>query len=654
MDKTAEPENKSRVREFALAAALMLALVFAVYWPALRGGFVWDDQLTVEKNPLVSGEFTLRSMWFQMDFPLTTIVLWIEWLLWGKNPVGYHIVNALLHATNVFLLWQVLSRLKVPGAGLAAFLFAVHPVAVASVAWISELKNTLSLFFMLLSFLLYLRFDTDVPENERPRYHWYWLSLVVFVLALLSKTSVVVLPVTMLGCVWWQRTKISSHDFLRTIPFFVLSLAFGLMTAWFQKTQVIRGDQIQTEGLLGRLANGGIAIWFYLGKALLPTNLSMIYPRWEINPGQVLNYVPLVLFAAILIALALCWRLGKRWARHVLFALAFFAVSLFPVLGFFDMYYLTISRVSDHFAYLALIPIIALVAGGVSAIPMAKVAQAAAAVLVIALAVLTFQRAKVFVSNEALWRDTLAKNPNSWNAHNNLACILAEQRQFDEAMREFEASLKINPRNAKAHCNLGRAAMMNKNVLEAERHFVTALEIRPDDPDAHRFYAQLLAGTGRVPQAVEHMREAVRAQPDVPMRLQLAQLLMGTGAKAEAAAEYRQVLESKPDNVEALNNLAGILATSGDERLRNGQQAVELAERAVRLKKSDQAQVLGTLAAAYAEAGRFKEAVDTAQKAVAAANAAGDSRTAAIHGKMIQFYSTGRPYHEPSKTSAGP
>jgi len=642
------------MREFTLAAALMLALVFAVYWPALRGGFVWDDQLTVEKNPLVSGEFTVRSMWFQMDFPLTTVVLWIEFLLWGKSPVGYHIVNALLHAANVFLLWRVLSRLKVPSAGLAAFLFAVHPVAVASVAWISELKNTLSLFLMLLSFLSYLRFDGDLRENERSAYRWYWLSLVAFVLALLSKTSVVVLPVILLGCRWWQRTKISRRDVLRTIPFFALSLAFGLMTAWFQKTQVIRGDQIQTEGLLGRLANGGIAIWFYLGKALLPTNLSMIYPRWEINPAQALNYVPLFLFAAILIGLALCWRLGKRWAKHALFALVFFAVSLFPVLGFFDMYYLTISRVSDHFAYLALIPIMVLVAAAISAIPLAKAAQVVAAVLVIALSVLTFERSRVFASDEALWRDTLAKNPNSWNAHNNLACILAEQQKFDEAVREFEASLKINPRNAKAHCNLGRAAIMNKQILEAERHFVTALEIRPDDPDAHRLYAELLAGTGRVPQAVEHMREAVQAQPDVPMRLQLAQLLVGSGAKADAATEYRKVLESKPDNVEALNNLAGILATSGDEKLRNGRQAVELAERAVLLKESNQAQVLGTLAAAYAETGRFKDAVDTAQKAVAAANAAGDSRTAAIHGKLIQFYSAGRPYHEPSKTSAGP
>jgi tetratricopeptide (TPR) repeat protein len=295
-----------------------------------------------------------------------------------------------------------------------------------------------------------------------------------------------------------------------------------------------------------------------------------------------------------------------------------------------------------------------LVAAAISAIPLAKAAQVVAAVLVIALSVLTFERSRVFASDEALWRDTLAKNPNSWNAHNNLACILAEQQKFDEAVREFEASLKINPRNAKAHCNLGRAAIMNKQILEAERHFVTALEIRPDDPDAHRLYAELLAGTGRVPQAVEHMREAVQAQPDVPMRLQLAQLLVGSGAKADAATEYRKVLESKPDNVEALNNLAGILATSGDEKLRNGQQAVELAERAVRLKESNQAQVLGTLAAAYAETGRFKDAVDTAQKAVAAANAAGDSRTAAIHGKLIQFYSAGRPYHEPSKTSAGP
>src|SRR6266545_1249972 len=290
-------------RRMAGGAALIFLLAFAVYWPALRGQFVWDDLLLVDKNPLVKGEAGLRAIWFQADFPLTTLAFWLQWLMWGKNPAGYHVVNVLLHALNALLVWRVLARLRISGAWIAGLIFAVHPVCVASVAWISELKNTLSLLFFLLSLWCYLKFDTQIvgtkmkrgatnaaeseptpdpskegnkpPEGNKPlgarqqfpswegsgvgqlvdgASSWYCLSLIAFLLALFSKTSTVMLPVVLLGYAWWQRGHITRRDLLRTSPFFLLALLFGLMTVWFQAHQVITGTTVQTENFFGRLA----------------------------------------------------------------------------------------------------------------------------------------------------------------------------------------------------------------------------------------------------------------------------------------------------------------------------------------------------------------------------------------------------------------
>jgi len=194
-----QPADDCRRSPLRIAAgvALIFLLAFAVYWPALRGQFVWDDLLLVDKNPLVKGEAGLRSIWFQADFPLTTLAFWVQWLMWGKNPAGYHIVNVLLHALNAVLVWRVLARLRIPGAWIAGMIFAAHPVCVASVAWISELKNTLSLGFFLLSFWFYLKFDRQTVDGKvnQGANLWYWLSLAAFLLALLSKTSTVMLPV---------------------------------------------------------------------------------------------------------------------------------------------------------------------------------------------------------------------------------------------------------------------------------------------------------------------------------------------------------------------------------------------------------------------------------------------------------------------------
>jgi len=641
----------SALRRFGPGAALIFLLTFAAYWAVLNGQFIWDDPLLVEKNQLVTHSLSLRSVWFQTDFPLTVVAFWLQWLCWGKSAAGYHTVNVLLHALNAVLIWRVLTRLNVRGAWLAGAIFAVHPVCAASVAWISELKNTLSLPFFLLSIWFYLRDfgekNSEAHASRITHHAWYALSLIAFLLALLAKTSTVMLPFVLLGCAWWLRGRATKQDWLRTIPFFALALAFGLMSVWFQTHQTFTTGRVQTENFFGRLAGAGMAVWFYLGKALLPLNLNLIYPRWQINAAGPISYLPTLLLCAVFF---LCWKFRRSWGRPVLFGFGFFIVNLFPVLGFFDMYFLAISRVSDHFQYLPLIGIVALIAGaiysGVQRIRVNGAELLINATLIIALTFLTVQRAKVMATDETVWRDTLAKNPAAWSAHNNLACILAEQNKMDEAITHFVASLQLYTNNAQAHGNLGKALTQQNKFSEAESHLRTAAALKPQEPEFHRSLAYALGGQGKTDEALAQLRQAADLDHSGGDRLELANRLHQLGKDREAVAEYRRALATQPFSVEVSNNLAWILATSADDSVRNGTEAVALAEQACQQTQNQDAMTMGTLAAAYAEAGRFAEAVRSAEKAANLAAAAGNSRFATINTKLMQLYRAGKPYHE--------
>ncbi len=416
------------------------------------------------------------------------------------------------------------------------------------------------------------------------------------------------------------------------------------MTVRFQAHQVMHGETVQTENFWGRLGGAGQALWFYLNTALLPLNLNMIYPRWTIDATAPRSYLALLLWCG---AFVTCWWYRRSWGRAVLFGLGVFAVTLFPVLGFFDMYFLALSRVSDHFQYLPLIAVVALVAAGLRSWLPVKILPFVVAALLLGSAALTVERARVLASDETLWRDTLAKNPAAWTAHNNLGCLLAEQNKVDEAIGHFEASLQYNPRNAQAQVNLARALSLQGRFGEAETHFQAALRIRPGAADVHKSYAAALQQRGKMAEALAHVREAVESQPDIETRLQLATLLRASSQTREAVAQYREVLSRKPDSVEALNNLAWLLATSSDGTLRDGPEAVRFAEHACRLTQDKDATTMGTLAAAYAEAGRFTDAVAAGQKAFDLATAAGNTRFAGVNQQLLTLYRAGRPYHEP-------
>ncbi len=637
----------SRLR-LVLGVLLIGALVLIAYRPILPGSFLMDDRrLIAEDNPMVTGQLGPSTVWFQTEWAFSTFVFWAQWLAWGAKPGWYHAVNMALHALSAVLLWRLLARLKIPGAWLAGAVFAVHPVAVASVARIAEMKNTLSLPFFLLAALFYVRYeDASLPRKDNiparqvgPAALWYGLSLAAFVLALLSKTSTVMLPLLLLGGAAFRRGRISGRDVICTSPFFVLALAFGLLSAWFQKHLYLPGLTLAPESFGERLAQAGRAFWFYLGKALLPVNLNLVYPRWKEDASTLMSFLPALLVGA---AFLLCWRFRRGWGRPVLFGLGVFAVALFPALGLINSQFLTRWQVSDHLQYLPLIAPVALAAAALAAALPARVFRGAAAVLVMVLTVAAFERAQAFATPERLFRDTLAKNPDAWAAHNDLGVILADATNYPAAIEQFTASLQSNPDNPDAHANLAQALALEGKFAQAEPEFRKALALQPLEAQTHRNFAAALGQQGKPGEALLHLQAVLSLKPDLPTRLELAGLFFQEGDLRQAVAQYRQALRLAPDCLEALNNLGWLLATASEDKLRDGPGAVQLAERAQRLPPVKGMCVAGTLAAAYAEAGRFPEAVATAEKAVREETASGETRFADLNRQLLTLYRAGQ------------
>jgi protein O-mannosyl-transferase len=527
-------------------AFLVVVVTILVYQPVWHGGFIWDDEIYITDNYIFKTGNTICRLWLTTEaadyWPLTASVEWLEWRLWGDHAVGYHLVNLFLHAANAVLVWMVLRRLRIPGAWLAALLFAIHPVNVATVAWISEQNSTLSMVFYLVSIILYLRFD-----DER-RWLWYGLSLAAFLLALLSKTSVVMLPVVLLGCVWWVRGTIGWKDLMRSLPFFSLSAAAGMVTIWFQSPRVLEGQTVLTGGFLSRLAAACQAPWFYLYKALLPCRLSAVYPQWNVDWPRGLSYLMGIALAACLI---IFWRNRKGWGRPLLFGVGYFVVVLFPVLGFFKQTFHRYSLVADHWQYIAIAAPIALaVAAGVTTCNRygergKYVGVLASMTAVVALGVATWARAGVYENSGTLWRDTVAKNPNSWVAH----------------------------------YNLGNALLQENMIQDAVKHYKQALEIKPDYLQAHNNLAFLLLQDGKIDDAIAHLEQVVRINPDSATgHSNLGNAYLQAGRGRDATGQYEQAVQLSPNYVQAHVNLGFVLAQRSrfDEAVRHWEAALRL------------------------------------------------------------------------------
>ena len=575
----------------------LAAVTFLAYWPCLNGDFVWDDDAwTLKLRGLHQNLPGLVQIWtnltaLQQYYPLTATTFWIDYHVWGFWPLPYHVENILLHILAAVLFWRLLRRLQVPGASVAMGIFALHPLMVESAGWITERKNVLSLVLYLGALHCYGQFtyfwseaNTSNPDGaNKTKWRWYYGAFIFFLGAYLAKATAFSLPAVLLLVCWWKRGRLRAReDLLPTLPFWAMAVGLGLLTSWLERTHVGARGPDWDISFLERCLIAGRALWFYVGKLVCPLNLCFIYPKWQLDTGSIRQWLwP----GTALLALLLLWTARRRIGRGPLVAILFFAGTLFPLLGFFNGYFMRYSFVCDHWCYLSSLGLVAL--GGAVLTLSAEwlnnqsLLRVFKVIVLMWLAVLTWRHTGMFTDSETLYRTTLAVNPNADLAHNNLGLLLAQAGELDEAISHLQKAVDLRPTSAHAHNNLANAFRV----------------------------------TGQPRQAVE---------------------------------QYELSLRLDSNNANTLNNLALLLATSSDASIRNGQKAIELAQQAKELTQGRNPVVLATLAAAFAEAGQFTNAVSALQMAIQLTPPSSPA-TQTLYGQL-ELYQRGQPLREPPPT----
>ncbi len=488
-----------------LAPLLIPVLAVIAYLPAMHGNFLVDDEDLLTHNALIRASDGLSRTWLTTEaqdyWPISQTSFWIEWRLWGMNPLGYHVTNLLLHIAASLLLYLLLRQLAIPGALPAGLLFALHPVNVEAVAWISQRKTLLAMVFFLLSIMCWLR--------SRGYDRWYILSVLGFLLAMLSKGSAVTLPLILLLLAWWQN-KLDRRLLLRTAAFFAIALVLGLVNVWFQKHG--KPIVIRDVSMLQRVLGAAAVVWFYLYKALLPIDLIFIYPKWDIAAGKLQWWLPLIGCMALT---ALLWRYRKTWARPWLLAWGYFVLALVPVMGFADVGFMKYTLVADHYQYMAIAAPITLLAVGWQRLHR----QAAMPALVLAvgtcalLGALTRAQCGIYRDEPTINRATLAKNPDCVFALNNRGVELMNEGRLNESIEHLEHALKLDPDSARIEKNLGLALLSAGQADQALPHSRRSVELNDSDPDAHSNLGVVFTALRRWQDAAEQYEQALRLDP---------------------------------------------------------------------------------------------------------------------------------------------
>ena len=565
----------SVVKVVVIVAGAMIA-----YVPAMRGGFVWNDNSYVHKNRLLSEPtaanlgkiWTIRevsradgaqyySSYTEQYYPMVFTSFWIEANIWGnQNPTGFHVVNVLLHIANALLVWLICRRLGIGWGWLAGAIFALHPMAVESVAWITERKNVLSGLFYLLAMLSYLRF-----ERER-RWWFYVAAMLCFVLGLLSKTVVCTLPAVLVVILWAKNKKFVWAELGRLVPFFAIGAVLGLFTAYLEKNSVGAVGAEWQIAFWQRFIIAGKAVFFYAGKLLWPTKLSFIYPRWEPSAFSPLG---LVWPVAVAVLGAVLWWFREAIGQWAFAVWACFVITLLPALGFVDVYPFRFSFVADHFAYLGSIYFVVMcvwlihaaaerVRGeGSETAKTPTVGAMVVCVLLLVLGGLTYVQAGSFKDMKTLWEDTTEKNPKAWMAWNNLGEIYVKKKDFIAAGECFKQAIAARANYAVGHCNYGQVLAIQGDFEGAIEHLLLAIKSREGYVLAHLKLANMYAQLRRYELAIAEYETTIRL--------------------AEKSALG---LDERNRRVEALIKLAGVYAETGRYA-----KAAEHMERAIELSR---------------------------------------------------------------------
>jgi protein O-mannosyl-transferase len=593
------------------AGTLLIAMVLTAYIPAMDNGFVWDDDNHITQNYLLKTTDGLKKIWFEPGshaqyYPLVLSSFWVQYQLWGLKPFGYHFINIIIHALNAVLLWLILRKLSIPGSLLAACIFALHPVHVESVAWASEHKNVLSGFFYLSSLLTYVYFrfqNTGMQNHYQKNFALYFLALILFLCALFSKTITCSLPAVILLILWWKCERIVWSDILYMVPFFIFGFMLALTTVWMEKHVVGASGPTWDLTYLERVLSAGKALWFYVSKLIYPDKFTFIYPKWGINTNIWWEYLfPLGCIAALF----LLWITRNTIGKGPLVAILIFGGTLFPALGFFNLYPMRYSYVADHFQYLASISIIVLFSAGLTRLldryklfsNAHTIKMIIYSMILILLGSMAWYESYKYKNPETLWRDTIEKNDKAALAHLNLANILNKRRALDEAIKHASLAIEIDPslyeaynslgnallrkreykdaliNYAKAirigearhintstfHFNMGNALVEMNKINEGIIHYKNAIAIKPGYANAYCNLGIALLKMGKYNEAIKHFTEAIRIDPALHQPYaNMGVALFRTGHVDESITYFKKALQKKPDYVTARQNLQKVM-----------------------------------------------------------------------------------------------
>jgi tetratricopeptide (TPR) repeat protein len=597
-------DRADRWRDFIFKLAILVLATLWIYSPAYHGDWLWDDDQAITANPVAQGPWNFYKHWIWPDgadyWPLTGTGFWIQWHLFGPNPTGYHVVNIVLHILGALSFWRLLRIMKVPGAWLGGLVFAIHPIAVESVTWVSEFKNTLSLPLLMLAAASYVRFDEKDRESPLTSRR-YAVAVGLYLLAMSAKTSMVMFPFVLLIYAWWKRGKIDRSDLVASVPFFAISLILGLMTITFQHGKAIGQETIlvgsitSVSGLAQRFALAGMSILHYIWTTIWPFNLLTIYPRWDVEPPKAWQFLPWPIIGA-----ATWWLWTNRgtaasptWQRHLLFSLGFFVLMLFPILGFITISYMRITWVADHFVYLPMLSLIGFASAAAATVyarmqaSERPVALATAAVLLAVLGYSSFRYAHAWAGEETLWPHTIAGHPSPctyprcgcWQAHNRLGAKKFARGDVEGAHFHFQNSTRLRPDLGETHNNLGttlsaRAQMLaqrgdqaaaKKEMDEAIFQFAEACRVTPHVPAIHVNLANALAAAGRFSEAADKYQWLLEREPNNPALINnYGVALYKQGLKDESIVQFRRALEIAPNLKDAKESLAVALGEKPD------------------------------------------------------------------------------------------
>ena len=552
--------NYQRARDAWLQAAVLVLLGVAVFTPAIHGDWLHDDPVFVGGNEAVqSGSWgRMVLLWLDSDqvdyFPLSYTAFWVQRRLFGLNTTGYHLTTLLLHVANGLLLWKLLAKMSIPGSWFAALTFTIHPACVESVAWISELKNTLSLFFFLPCCICWVMQD-DAREGSRQK----WLAAAayfLFLLSMLAKPAAVAMPVVTLLYAWWKRGRIESRDIVHAVPLFIISIVLGIVAIEFQHGRAIGAEKLPLGGIDSRIALGGMAILFYLATIFLPVNLLPLYPAWPINPPQLWQFMPWPIIAG---AAWWMWKNRTTWGRQAIFAFGFFLLMIAPVLGFVGMAWMRLTWVADHFLYVPMIgPLTLLVAAGASWInagdPRRRLVGTGAGVaMTVFLAVNTFLYSGQWVDEDHLWEYTVARNDNAWLAHDRLGSLKLKRDDLEGALHHFRHASRLRPDLGGTKKNLGALLLRQGKHDEAVIVLEEALEASPWLRDTRGHLADAYCRVGRTEEALKLAAELLEGEPtNRGVRTTYAIALFDSGDHTKAVEELERVLALDPDFEPAL------------------------------------------------------------------------------------------------------